>query len=76
MQEYQRGIYLLAYSFLSDEGIAEDITQETFIKCYKNIERFTGAAPVTAENVKAAVNAMAENNLRFIFIMILAPLFF
>lgn len=39
MTSHSPKVYLLAYSFVKDHGIAEDITQEVFIKCYKNLSK-------------------------------------
>ena len=36
MNVHSRKVYLLAYSYVKDKGLAEDIAQEVFIKCYKS----------------------------------------
>ena len=41
-QEYQSFVYRRAYSMLGDSVSAEDVTQNTFIKVYRNIHSFRG----------------------------------
>ena len=41
-QEYQSFVYRRAYSMLGDSISAEDVTQNTFIKVYRNIHSFRG----------------------------------
>jgi RNA polymerase sigma-70 factor (ECF subfamily) len=40
VSEYQQLIYTLAFRILCNEADAEDITQETFIKVWQNINRY------------------------------------
>lgn len=40
MNEYGQSIMWLAFTYVKDQKLAEDITQEVFIKCYKNIDKF------------------------------------
>ena len=42
MNQHARKVYLLAYSYVKDKGLAEDIAQEVFIKCYKSLHHFRG----------------------------------
>jgi RNA polymerase sigma-70 factor, ECF subfamily len=46
MKEYGQRILWLAYSYVKDKNIAEDITQEVFINCYKHLEDFRGEATI------------------------------
>ncbi len=39
---YREKIFNLAHKMTADINLAEDITQETFLKCYENIEKFRG----------------------------------
>jgi RNA polymerase sigma factor (sigma-70 family) len=41
-QEYQSFVYRRAYSMLGDSASAEDVTQNTFIKVYRNLHSFRG----------------------------------
>ncbi|PLT31036.1 sigma-70 family RNA polymerase sigma factor [Peribacillus deserti] len=44
MKEYGQSILWLAYSYVKDKSIAEDITQEVFISCYNHLADFRGEA--------------------------------
>jgi RNA polymerase sigma-70 factor, ECF subfamily len=63
MHDYQKGIYLLAYSFVRDKGIAEDITQDPFIKCYKKMDLFRGEASLKTWIYTIAIN-LSKDYLR------------
>ncbi|KAA0547001.1 sigma-70 family RNA polymerase sigma factor [Bacillus sp. BGMRC 2118] len=39
-------IMRLAFTYVKDEKIAEDITQEVFLRCYKHIDQFRGEASI------------------------------
>ena len=39
MRQYQRLVYTVCYQFVHDPHIAEDLTQETFLSAYTNIDR-------------------------------------
>ncbi len=41
-KNYKEKVFSLAYKMTADVNSAEDITQETFLKCYENIETFRG----------------------------------
>lgn len=40
VERYQNQVYNLCYRMLGEQEIAEDATQESFLRAYKNIERF------------------------------------
>lgn len=40
-------IYNLSYKMTGDKEVAKDITQETFLKCYENIDKFRGDSKVS-----------------------------
>lgn len=44
VERYQGHVYNLAFRMLSDEGLAEDATQETFISAYRAIGGFRGGS--------------------------------
>jgi RNA polymerase sigma-70 factor, ECF subfamily len=40
MKEYGQSVLWLAYSYVKDRNLAEDITQDVFISCYEKIHTF------------------------------------
>ncbi|WP_409290572.1 sigma-70 family RNA polymerase sigma factor [Peribacillus sp. SCS-37] len=46
MKEYGQSVLWLAYSYVKDKSLAEDITQEVFISCYKNLDAFRGDSSI------------------------------
>jgi RNA polymerase sigma factor (sigma-70 family) len=40
MNEYGKKVVRLAYTYLKQEQLAEDVAQEVFIKCYKKLDSF------------------------------------
>jgi RNA polymerase sigma-70 factor, ECF subfamily len=72
MTQYSKDVYLLAYSFVKEKGLAEDISQEVFIKCYRNIDSFRGDAAlkswiyrITVNTAKDTVKKKSFNILKF-----------
>lgn len=45
VEVYQRPVYNLCYRMLSNEADAEDASQETFMRAYKNIKRYDSHRP-------------------------------
>lgn len=60
MNLHSRKVYLLAYSYVKDKGIAEDIAQEVFIKCYKSLNHFRGDAQITSWIYRITVNTAKD----------------
>jgi len=44
IRPYERRVYAMALSFLHNEADAEDITQEAFLKAFRNLASFRGEA--------------------------------
>jgi RNA polymerase sigma-70 factor, ECF subfamily len=42
MNMYGQDILKLVYSYVNDKTIAEDLTQDIFVKCYKSLDTFHG----------------------------------
>ncbi|MHC0038777.1 sigma-70 family RNA polymerase sigma factor [Pseudoneobacillus sp. C159] len=42
MNVYGQDILKLVYSYVKDKTIAEDLTQDIFVKCYKSLDTFNG----------------------------------
>lgn len=47
-QSYFRDVYLYIYGIARNESIAEEMTQETFVKALKAIDRFDGSKDIRA----------------------------
>lgn len=60
MEQYIERVYLLAYSFVKDRGIAEDISQEVFLKVYKYIDSFRGEAALKSWIYRITVNTSMD----------------
>lgn len=61
-ETYKDKIYLLVHRMTADKDVAEDITQETFIKCYENLDNFRGESHIYSWLYTIAKN----NSLRFL----------
>lgn len=53
---YSRNIYYLCLSYCNDSDIAKDLLQETFIRVWKNKDRFRGDAQISTWIYRIAVN--------------------
>lgn len=56
LDKYFRAVYNFLYQLIKDVSVTEDITQETFIKTWKNIKRFD-----REKNFKTWVFTIAKN---------------
>ncbi|GGH79374.1 RNA polymerase sigma-70 factor (ECF subfamily) [Pullulanibacillus pueri] len=56
MVQYGGAIKKLAYTYVRNWSIAEDITQEVFLSVYKNLHRFRGEASYKTWLYKIAIN--------------------
>ena len=56
MDDYGHYLNRLAYAFVKDEGKAEDIVQEVFIRYYLNLEKFEGRSSVKTYLYRITVN--------------------
>lgn len=57
---YAENVYLLAYSFVKDKGLAEDISQEVFLKVYKYLDRFRGESALKSWIYRITVNTCKD----------------
>lgn len=46
VSDHQQSVFRLAYLFLGDADDAEDISQETFIRAYRSLNRFDASRPL------------------------------
>jgi RNA polymerase sigma-70 factor (ECF subfamily) len=63
VHRYKNRVYNVAYRFLGNHEDAQDVAQETFIRAYKGIQSFKGAAKVSTWLHSIAGN-LAKNRLR------------
>ncbi|AIQ68676.1 RNA polymerase sigma factor [Paenibacillus graminis] len=55
-KQYFQDVYLFALSLSRDQQIAEEITQETFVKALKNIDQFKGNCKISVWLCQIAKN--------------------
>jgi len=56
IDQYGQNIKRLTYTYVKNWSIAEDLTQEIFISCYVNLERFRGESSYKTWIYKIAIN--------------------
>lgn len=56
MQQYGTRILHLAYFYLKDRHLAEDVAQEVFLKAYRHVDAFRGDSQVYTWLYRIAVN--------------------
>ncbi|WP_223589008.1 sigma-70 family RNA polymerase sigma factor [Neobacillus bataviensis] len=72
MEEYGDMVMRLAYTYLKQREVAEDISQEVFISCYKNLETFqnnstykTWLYRITVNKCKDYFRSWSYKNIRY-----------
>lgn len=56
LDEYQELVYCMIYRQIGDEGISEDLTQQTFIKAYRSLNKFRGESQFRTWLIRIALN--------------------
>src|SRR4051794_30118381 len=56
MNLYGQEILQLTYSYVNNKAIAEDLTQDIFVKCYKNIHTYSGKSKLRTWLWRIAIN--------------------
>ena len=56
MRTYGQEIQQLVYAYVHNETIAEDLTQEIFVKCYKSLSSFKGKSSIKTWLWRIAIN--------------------
>ncbi|TLS37151.1 sigma-70 family RNA polymerase sigma factor [Pseudalkalibacillus caeni] len=56
LDEYGSKIVRLAYIYVKDQGKAEDIAQEVFLKCYEKLDQYRQEASIETWLSKIAIN--------------------
>ena len=56
MNRYGQDILRLAYSYVNDREVAEDLTQDIFVKCYKALHTYRGKSKLRTWLWRIAIN--------------------
>jgi RNA polymerase sigma-70 factor, ECF subfamily len=56
MRRYNQRLYRVTRAILRDDGEAEDVIQETYVRAYQYLEQFSGAAPFSTWLTRIAVH--------------------
>ncbi|MDM5328957.1 sigma-70 family RNA polymerase sigma factor [Neobacillus sp. CF12] len=56
MNQYGQEILQLTYSYVNNKAIAEDLTQDIFVKCYKNLHTYSGKSKLRTWLWRIAIN--------------------
>ncbi|HYK73589.1 MAG TPA: sigma-70 family RNA polymerase sigma factor [Pseudoneobacillus sp.] len=72
MEEYGDLIIRLAYTYVKQKQLAEDISQEVFINCYKNLDQFQNKSTyktwlyrITANKCKDLLKSWSYKNIQY-----------
>lgn len=57
---YSASVYSIAYRYTNDHGHAEDLTQEIFLKIYKNLSKFKKDSKLSTWIYRIAVNTCID----------------
>ncbi|WP_141431169.1 sigma-70 family RNA polymerase sigma factor [Bacillus sp. 03113] len=63
MNEYGKNVARLAFTYTKNKQLAEDIAQEVFIKCYKNLDSFRNESSYKTWIYRITVN-LCKDKLR------------
>ncbi|GGA58984.1 RNA polymerase sigma factor [Edaphobacter acidisoli] len=65
MRRYNQRLYRVARSILRNDGEAEDVMQDAYVRAYQHLSQYSGAAPFATWLTRIAVNeALARLRLR------------
>jgi RNA polymerase sigma-70 factor, ECF subfamily len=56
MNQYGQEILQLTYSYVNNKAIAEDLTQDIFVKCYKSLHTYSGKSKLRTWLWRIAIN--------------------
>lgn len=56
MTKYGQEILYLVYSYVKNKTIAEDLTQDIFVKCYKSLDTYNGQSKLKTWLWRIAIN--------------------
>ena len=61
IERYGERIYNLAYRFTGSPAEAEDLTQDIFLKLYRNLDRYRGDVPLMAWSLRLSRNLCIDH---------------
>ena len=56
MNKYGQEILQLVYSYVNNKEVAEDLTQDIFVKCYKSLHTYKGKSKLKTWLWRIAIN--------------------
>lgn len=56
MDIYGQSVLQLVYAYVKNKAVAEDLTQEIFVKCYKNLHKYNGKSKLKTWLWSIAIN--------------------
>jgi RNA polymerase sigma-70 factor, ECF subfamily len=65
MEEYGQAVLYMAYSYVKDHGLAEDIAQEAFVKFYGNVDSFRGESSMKTWLMRITINHCKDHLKRW-----------
>lgn len=72
--KYGKQVFSLAYSFVKNKSLAEDVTQEVFFKVFRNIDSFKGKSSLKTWLYRITIN-QCKDTLKTNYIKSFLPLF-
>jgi RNA polymerase sigma-70 factor, ECF subfamily len=60
IETYGNKVLKLSFTYVKDQRVAEDITQEVFIKCYQNWEKFRGESSIKTWVYSITINTCKD----------------
>lgn len=65
MDEYGQAVLYMAYSYVKDHGLAEDIAQEVFVKFYAKMDSFRGESSLKTWLMRITINQCKDHLKRW-----------
>ncbi len=64
IERYGRRIYNIAFQFAGNRAEAEDLTQEIFLRLYRNLDRYRGDVPLAGWTLRLSRNLCVDHYRR------------
>jgi RNA polymerase sigma-70 factor, ECF subfamily len=65
MDDYGQAVLYMAYSYVKDHGLAEDIAQEVFVKFYGKMDSFRGESSLKTWLMRITINQCKDHLKRW-----------